>query len=358
MRTRHRGLRVFKPTYLDSRRKTQELGRWYVQLKDSRGIVRRIPALTDHGASEEFGRKLEALVSLRIGGRELTPALAQWLESLPIPLREKLARLGFIDTSHVTAASSLEALLDRFTGALQARERTGKHVKLVRSRAWRVFEGCGFKTWSDLDGLTLEQYLHRQRTEGKQLSGKSSNHTLAACKQFTRWCVEQGIASRDPFAIVRPVNARLDVRRERRALSDEELVALIETTHSSPDLNGMAGPLRALVYRLAAETGLRANEIQSIRAGDFDLGAEQPHVALPATATKNRREAWIPLRPDTASDVAPYLRGKLPAAPALPLPRFFDQIAAPAFDELIQCFIADFIFFTLRLFFGLCRRFC
>jgi integrase len=111
--------------------------------------------------------------------------------------------------------------------------------------------------------------------------------------------------------------------RVRRVLTSEELLRLIQTTHDASELRGISGPLRALVYRLVAETGLRANEVQSLRAGDFDLSPTAATVTIRAANSKNRREATLPLRARIAADLEPFLRGRMPLAAAFPLPRSF-----------------------------------
>ncbi len=177
---------------------------------------------------------------------------------------------------------------------------------------------------SDIDGQVVERHLYELRTrEKKPLSAKSSNHWLAAAKQFTRWAVRRGLASRDPLAGVQPVNARMAPKVVRRALTNEELRRLIQTTHDGPERRGLSGPLRAMIYRLVAESGLRANEVQSLRVSDFDLSPTDPFVTLPAAHVKNRREARLPLRAGVARDLVPFLQGRLPTAQAFPLPRWF-----------------------------------
>ncbi len=317
-------MRVFRPNYRDRQGKPSKLKNYYVEIRNADGIRHKVCAFSDQRASQELGRKLETLVALRLSGQGPDAPLARWLETLPLKTRERLAKMGFIDVSRLTAASTVNSLLDRMRDALEARDRTKNYIDLIVGRARRAFEGCKFSTWSDLDGLKLERHLRTRRTEGvKKMSSATSNHVLAACKQFTGWCIEQGLAASDPFATLRPVNARLDPKLLRRALSSEELSKLIDTTQHAGVHRHMAGPLRAIVYRLAAETGLRANEIQSLRAGDLDLNPDAPQLSLPASATKNRQEARIPLRADTARELAPYLRGKLPTASALPLPKKF-----------------------------------
>ncbi len=76
----------------------------------------------------------------------------------------------------------------------------------------------------------------------------------------------------------------------------------------------MSGPERALLYRLAIETGLRANELRSLRVESFDF--EQLTVKVESQDTKNRQEALLPLRADTAADLKQFFAGRLPGVKA------------------------------------------
>jgi len=90
---------------------------------------------------------------------------------------------------------------------------------------------------------------------------------------------------------------------------------------------GVSGATRALVWRIAAEVGLRVGEIQGLRVQDLDLDPSGATLTVRAAISKNRREARQPLRPEVARDLEPHTAGKLPSAPLLPLPSDFKDKA-------------------------------
>jgi integrase len=317
-------MRLFRQHYHDRNGQKRAARNWTVEFSDTEGNARRLAAFVDRSASEQLGRQIERLLALRVAGGQPDVALARWIETLPWALRERLGRMGVLDPDQSAAARSLEDLLARFEAELRTRERTSKHIDHVVGRADSLFQGCGFTFLSDIDGHIVERHLHDLRTRPKKpLSAKSSNHWLAAGKQFTRWAVRNSLLSRDPLAGVPPVNARIAPKRVRRALTTEALRALIQAAHDGPERCGLSGPLRAMIYRLVAETGLRANEVQSLRVSDFELSPTEPFVTLPAAHAKNRREARLPLREEIARDLVPFLQGRLPSAQAFPLPHWF-----------------------------------
>jgi integrase len=114
---------------------------------------------------------------------------------------------------------------------------------------------------------------------------------------------------------------RTDRRHDRRALTIEELRRLLAAAQTGPERFGIGGAERALVYRLAVESGLRANELRSLTRGSFDLDTEEPAVTVEAAYSKRRRADQLPLRPETAALLGQHLANKLPTAKAFNFPR-------------------------------------
>jgi integrase len=68
----------------------------------------------------------------------------------------------------------------------------------------------------------------------------------------------------NPIAHLEPLNVKADRRRDRRALSVDEVKRLLNATAEGPDRYGTTGPERRLLYWLALEMGLRSNELRSL----------------------------------------------------------------------------------------------
>ncbi len=343
-------MRIYKPTREGKRGASISYKRWYVELRDHQGIVRRLAGFTDWTATDELGRKLVRIVQLRAAGEPPTGELARYVETMPASVREKLATWSVLDARRVAASRPLEDLVQEWRRSIEARERTSKHVEHSIGRARRLFGACGFSRWSDIRPEAVERHLRglrdrdaaeialhlaamedasegvRRRQENalssKGLSAKAAKEYVAAARQFTRWAVSRGLASDDPLRVVEAPDPRLDRRLLRRAISEDELRALLRAAHDAPAWRGVSGPTRALVYALAAETGLRAAEIGALRGASFDVAdVERASVALPAAATKNREDAWLPLRAATARALAVHLAGVGPLEHAFVLPR-------------------------------------
>ncbi len=167
---------------------------------------------------------------------------------------------------------------------------------------------------------------------GQGLSVQTANFHLQAVKQFARWMVQDGRARESPIAHVKGGNVNVDRRHGRRAFGEVEFRRILETIRTGPTRFGITGPQRALLYRLAVETGFRAAEIRSLVARSFDLGGDPPTVTVAAAYSKRRRVDTQPILPTLASEVGNLL-GDLPSdAPLFDLPR-------P--DHVVKMFRAD-----------------
>jgi integrase len=68
------------------------------------------------------------------------------------------------------------------------------------------------------------------------------------------------------------------------------------------------------LYRFAAESGLRRNELRTLTVGAFDFAEHT--VTVKAEHTKNHKDAVLPLKASTAAELKQFFAGKLPNANA------------------------------------------
>jgi integrase len=67
---------------------------------------------------------------------------------------------------------------------------------------------------------------------------------------------------------------------------------------------------RLQLYFTAAYTGLRASELASLTRDSFDITATPPALTVEAAYSKHKRRDVLPLHPDVASTLAPWLAGQ------------------------------------------------
>ena len=319
--------RVFRPTYRTRDGQRRTASRWYIEFDDVNGVLHRLAAFTDRRATEEFARKVERLVELRTAGELPNGELRAWLENLPEAWRRRLAGVAtgsrgepvhVLDARLVTAGKPLEEHVIDYARALADKGNTRGHVGLTVQRIRSVLAGIGAVSLGDVTGDKVARYLADRRRDG--LSTASSNHYLTAIRGFFRWLVRERRIAESPVAALSKLNEKTDVRRRRRVLEPDELRRLLAVTATEPMRYGMTGAERALCYRLALETGLRAGELRSLTPGSFDLTSNPPTVTVRAAYAKNRRDDTLPLRADTAKELRAFLADRPAGTPVFRLP--------------------------------------
>jgi integrase len=298
--------------------------KWYAVFVDYSETLRRLPLFEDRKASDEMARKIDRLNSMRAAGETIPPDLHRYVETMPPRIRGKLAAWGILSNTRVAAGKPLVDHLSDWRGVLLASGNTAHHANVSHNRVKRVFDQCDFRFWSDLQASKVQTCLAdlRKGDAGKAgISAASANYHLTALKGFARWMVRDGRATESPVTHLQGFNVKTDRRHDRRALSAAELRWLLQITASAPERFGMTGDARSLLYRVAAETGLRAGELRSLTRASFALGGDEPSVTIAAAYAKNRRQDTLPLRANTAKLLAEHLQGKMPVAVAFAMPQ-------------------------------------
>ncbi len=318
-------MRVFKTSYTDRKGKARAASKWYVEFKDHLETVRRLSAFTNKAASEELGRNLKKLVEYhKATGGQVDPSLSRWLAGLPQRTRERLVAIDLLDGQRVAVSKPLADHLDDWAEAMLAKGNTRNHVELVTARARRIIDGCGFRYYSDISASMVLSFLADLRADTPKkrgISAQTSNFYLTAIKQFCKWMSKDRRATESPVAHLDKLNVKTDRRHDRRALTVDELLSLLDATRNGPDRVGMAGEEWALLYWLAVETGLRQNELRSLTRASFDLDADPPTVTVGASYSKHRRGDTLPLQAELVEALRAFLATKAPAARRSECPR-------------------------------------
>ncbi len=276
-------------------------GYYYITYHVRPGQRRTVKGSKDRAATEALARKLESDAMLRANG--IIDAKA---ETKPLMVEDEE---GKVVGGHV----------GEFYDSLLAKGTTAKHAHMVRQRAAEVLTLSKAKHLSDITPSAIQEAIASLRDD-RHLSLQSCNHYLRAIKQFSRWLWRDGRIREDVLVHLKGYNVQLDRRHDRRALTDEELVRLIDAAEAGRKVLGMPGPERAMLYRLAVGTGFRAGELRSLTPESFDLDAEPPTVTVEAGYSKHRREDVQPIRRDLADLLRPWIEGTYRGKPVLKMP--------------------------------------
>jgi integrase len=298
---------------------------WYYIYSDADGVRREHKGCSDKRETEDLARKAESEAAKIRAGLVNRNELAQ---------RDHQAR-------------SLSDHFSAYVEHLESKGASSKHVELSTGRARRIVAiilgakladidppknvkrsgiaayDATLAKWvasarlSDLTAERVQKVLATLRGEGRSLG--TLNHYRTAIKAFSKWCHDTHRIREDALRGVRGYNAKEDRRHDRRTIALDELQRLIAVAEQGPEVLGMAGPVRALCYRLAVATGLRYSEIASIKPESFDWMA--PAVAVSPCYTKNGENAVMPLTDDLASDLVAYVATLPEGTSVFPLPK-------------------------------------
>ena len=296
---------------------------WYFRFVDADGTPKTRKGCTDRRATEELARDAESLAAkIRAGLMDTKDIARRDHQARPLPehldaWRETLLHEGNTPKHADQTADRVRRLIAVMFGA-NPDDIDGKTMSRAKQEEARGIIGrlVAKARLSDLGAERVQAALATIRDSGR--SAQTCNHYRAGIRAFARWAWKTGRLKENPLIGLAGYNVKEDRRHDRRTLSLDELTRLIEVADRGPDFQGMTGRARALCYRLAASTGLRYSEIDSLRPASFDWKA--PSVTIQAAYTKNGDPATLPLPRDLADDLAPYVATLAPGTPVFPLP--------------------------------------
>jgi len=308
-------MKLFKPKYKARDGSLRKTAKWYVDFQDHLDRRHKWPLFTDKRTSERCAEYIDQLIACRSAGDPPDSQLTRWLETLPARLLDLLIRENIIDAQKAMIGKTMSAHLADFKVSLKAAN-SSKYVTDTFNRVDRLFRESGCRYWSEVKADAVEAYLSGRLDDG--ISKRTYNADLQAVKQFCVWMMNNRRTTANPLRHLKKLNHKTAPKRLRRPLSVEELRLLIGTTQVQPTRYGMTGPVRAILYRLAAETGLRANELRSLTVSSFNF--DNATVTVEAAYSKRKRLDVLPVRPDTLSTVAAILERKMPNVKAFTVP--------------------------------------
>ncbi|MCL2646821.1 MAG: hypothetical protein FWD61_07420 [Phycisphaerales bacterium] len=138
----------------------------------------------------------------------------------------------------------------------------GRMERLVKECRWKLLEDIDADSFADWREKAMGEYGHNAKDkkllkQAKEnptpMSPTTKNHYLGAVRAFCLWCVKRKRMEANPIGELEKLDVSEDVRRGRRAITEEELRRLLA-----------AVPERyQLLYKVALGTGLRAWELKA-----------------------------------------------------------------------------------------------
>jgi site-specific recombinase XerD len=282
--------------------------------------------------------------------------------------RAEHIRAGILSAQECRTADHAKLSLDEHISAylehLQAKTVRGKRVSIdhrinVQRQLEKLIDDCKFRRLIDITRDAMEKWMNRSEKDG--MGSRTRNTYRAAIVAFCNWCVETDRMAANPLSRLCAADEHSDRRKQRRALTEEELNRLfisaklrplaeygrkslpspaeerkghkswhkeslvfekleemankgMEVLKDNPELISdleWLGYQRSLIYKVLALTGLRKSELASITIGQVWLDTKQPYLELKAKDEKAGRGAQIPLRTDIAFEIRKFMQEKL-----------------------------------------------
>lgn len=214
------------------------------------------------------------------------------------------------------AGRSIDAHLADYLQSTQAMS-SPRHVAQVRSSIEAMVTACGWTSIAEISADGAAKEFGRRLREGKSdarrrgVGPSTLNHHRTYLRSFTAWLARNGRLAADPLAALGRFDAKADVRRVRRILTDAEITALLAAADES----------RRMLYLLMLYTGLRVGEVRSLRASSFRWDHPGgPVVVVEAGYSKRRRREEQPLPETVAFILRPWIKARPARGPIWTLP--------------------------------------
>jgi site-specific recombinase XerD len=148
--------------------------------------------------------------------------------------KAELVRPGVMSASEAVIARHqarpLGEHIDAFEQHLRAKGVTKVHREDTKRYLQRLAEECSFVALPDLRREALERWLAGRSQEG--MSARTRNAYRNALVSFCNWCVATDRLAPNPFGAVPKANEKAGPRRQRRALTEEELTRLLAVANA------------------------------------------------------------------------------------------------------------------------------
>jgi integrase len=267
---------------------------------------------TLRGRETIYSKRFYGTLRLASGKRKQVP-LTETLTASRTLLRRLQTEQDNLRASGVSDAS-LERLrdvdehLDAYATYLRSKGNTERYVALAVYRIRTLLDATKTSTLAELDTERTANTLALLRQRGTSIA--TSNHYARALKGFSRWAWTERKTTDDPLRSLRLLNGSVGVKRRRRALTPDEIKRLLDATQASGvSRSGLSPTDRAMLYRVACFTGLRAQELASLERRSFDLEAKT--IKVQAAYSKRRRDDTLPLNASLVAQLERWLTTKV-----------------------------------------------
>ena len=264
--------KTYRKRMIDGKTVTMESKTYYGKVKDQNGVWKTIKLFRNKEASvHELNRLTRDSEKIRAGMIEPTIS-----EGLTTPL------IAHID--HYA-----EAVRDN------SKKSSSKWCNEQKAKLKLVFNQAKVVMVRDINPEKIKGALG-DLSRKKGWAKRTRNHYISAIKAFFSWLRKEKKIGFNPIENLKVEKVRdSDIKHPRRAFSAAECQYLLTFLAHFKDSRKVNNPpkLRALLYALAFQSGLRANELCSLKPLNFDF--EKGTVTILGKDSKNASTEIVPI---------------------------------------------------------------
>jgi len=276
--------------------------KWYATFKNERGLWQtRVTNAHDKASAKTIARQWETDAAMRRSG-----VIDPVLEAVGSESRRPI-----------------ESHLDDFVAKMKGAKRSDKHIQDTLRYIREMRDESDWSTVGDIDADGVSRHAAKLQDIGR--SSRTIQAYLTAITSFTRWLERGNKIHRDPLKDITKPNPDADRKTERRMILPEEWPWLERGTNEVGDQYGMTGAERRALYDMAIQTGLRSNEIRSLRRSSLVFDDEYPYVSVPGRTTKNKTPARQYIGRTLADELRTMVACKTANAALFNLPPKYDM---------------------------------
>lgn len=209
-----------------------------------------------------------------------------------------------------TLASGIHAALVEYIDDLIAQGNTRRQASLVRRRIERVLAEAKITEYAQLDAVKAVKAIASLQDKGEFSTTTTANRYREGIRAWSRWMKRHGRWPANVLEEMSKFKGDSTTSRRRAILSDGQFSKLLAATKKGPPIRNLSGTSRFWLYLVASQTGLRAQELNSLSPSSFHLKSLPAFVQVDCTVSKRRTLDRIELRADFAKLLAAWLSGK------------------------------------------------
>jgi len=284
----------------------KESKKYTIDLLDHKGIRRRFPGVADQDLSNSMGVSIQKLIRAHDANESPDTTTLYWVSKMPSTLRNRLIEIGLLDAKR--AGKSMEDYIVEYedpSAHPKVKKKDSSQISMQANRLRRICTGCKFVTWMDvvLHADKLDSWLREQ----DDFSDNTRGCYIKVFRWFCSWMIEKGYADSMPKGLTK--GREVDVQ-SYAAMEEAEYLWLLEMTAKAGESYGLSGPARAILYRLAFDTGLRRGELAAVRVRDVNI--KQRTITVAGVDCKDGIKAVQTITEGTAAILKDYMKGKTP----------------------------------------------